>query len=238
MLFAYIAYIICAYLVGALPYMILLARARGFDLLRERDLHIAMYKTVGRVAGMSGFAVDFFKGIIVVLVGYLLGFPLIVVAAAAVVVVTGQMWPVFKKFDGERGNTTGAGSTILLAALYNSWWAPVVGVIIVAIGFLIRTVPRYRANRQARKDKLGFEGPVSNSFPLAVLIGYASMPIVCLVLGSAWEVTAALALIFALIVVRRLTADVRNDVKEKKSTVKKILFNRFLFDRSYFSAQE
>jgi acyl phosphate:glycerol-3-phosphate acyltransferase len=238
MIVVYIAYVICAYLLGSFPYMLILSRAKGYDLSNEPDVHAALFQKVGKGAGISGFLVDFLKGVIAVLVAQLLGFPLIVTAAAAVVVVMGQMWPVFQRFDGEKGNTTGAGATIFFAAFNGAGLAPLIGVIIVAIGFGIRTIPRFISRGQSWDEKLKLGGPASNSLPVSVLIGYASMPITSLLLGSAWELTAALALIFVVIVIRRLTAGVRHDVKQKKSTVKKILFNRFLFDRSYYRAAE
>jgi acyl phosphate:glycerol-3-phosphate acyltransferase len=238
MLAVYILYPILAYLLGAFPYMLILGRARGFDLSKERDLHHAMFQKVGRKEGMSGFLVDFAKGVIAVVVAYYLDLPLIVIAAAGVTVVLGQMWPVFHRFDGERGNTTGAGSTISLAWAYNALWAPIAGVIIVAIGFTIRTFPRFMAKGQSWNDKMRLGGPVSNSLPISVLIGYALMPVICLILGTAWEVITAMALIFVFIVIRRMTDGIFKDVKEKKSSVKKILFNRFLLDRSYYSPQD
>jgi acyl phosphate:glycerol-3-phosphate acyltransferase len=238
MIAAYIAYIICAYLIGSIPYMLLLGRAKGFDLTNEPDFHAALFHKVGRAWGISGFLVDFLKGAVVVLAGYLLNFPLIVIAAASVVVVMGQMWPVFQRFDGEKGNTTGAGAMITLALYNGAGLAPLIGVIIVAIGLTIRTIPRFSSRQQTWEQKLKFEGPASNSLPVSVLIGYAAMPIVSFILGCAWEVTSAMTLVFVIIVIRRLTAGVRHDVKQKKSTVKKILFNRFLFDRSYYSTAE
>jgi len=47
-----------------------------------------------------------------------------------------------------------------------------------------------------------------------------------------------MALIFVFIVIRRMTDGIFKDVKEKKSSIKKILFNRFLLDRSYYKPQD
>jgi len=234
----YIIYIVIAYFIGAFPFMLLLSRARGYDLSNEPDYHIAMYRKVGRKEGMSGFVVDFLKGILTVLAGYLLGFPLAIVGAASLVVVCGQMWPVFQKFDGEKGNTTGGGAIATITLVYNAGWVLVVGLIIVITGFLIRTVPRFMRSGQTWDDRLKLGGPVSNSFPLAILIGFGAMPLTSALLGYAHEITLTLLAIYAAIIIRRLTAGVRKDVREKKSTVKRILFNRLLFDRSYYRGQE
>ncbi|MCJ7655905.1 MAG: glycerol-3-phosphate acyltransferase, partial [Dehalococcoidia bacterium] len=114
MLLAYIALVVGAYLLGSLPYMMLLCRATGVDLSKEEDLHIALWHKVGRLEGLSGVLVDMLKGVIPIIIGFVFNFPLAVTAAAGVAAVLGQMWPAFRKFDGEKGNTTGIGVVIAL----------------------------------------------------------------------------------------------------------------------------
>ena len=101
-----IVLVIGAYLLGSVPYMLLLARARGFDLSQEPDLHIAMWRKVGRLEGLSGVIFDIFKGLIPILIGFYCDFRLVVVVSSGIAAVTGQMWPIFQRFDGEKGNTT------------------------------------------------------------------------------------------------------------------------------------
>ena len=71
---AEIALLIGAYLLGSLPYMMLLGRARGIDLSQEKDLHIALWRKVGRLEGLSGAVVDTLKGVIPVLIGFAFDF--------------------------------------------------------------------------------------------------------------------------------------------------------------------
>ena len=65
-----IALVIGAYLLGSVPYMILLSRAKGVDLSQEEDLHIALWRKVGRLAGLSGVLVDVLKGVIPIIIGH------------------------------------------------------------------------------------------------------------------------------------------------------------------------
>ena len=224
-----ICLIILAYLIGSIPYMLLLSRAMGFDISKEPDYHIAMYRKVGRLAGFSGVLVDFLKGLISVLIGYFLGLELWGVAATV-----GQMWPVFQKFNGEKGNTTGLGAAVALTLCYDNGWVLLAGVVFMLAGFLIRTIPRFMQPNQTFKDMLGFGGPVSNSLPICMILGFLAMPVLASILQAQWEIIVALWLIFIFIIIRRLTADVRKDIREGKSSTGKILFNRLLLDRSYY----
>lgn len=228
-----IIYLVCAYLLGSIPYMLLLGRAKGVDLSYETDLHSALYHKVGRFEGVSGVVVDILKGIVAVLAGYLLRFDLVFVAAAAVLVTCGQMWPVFQRFNGEKGNTTGLAASATMLIAYNEEWVFYVGVTIIFIGFLVRTVPRLIAAK-TWYQRLSFDGPASNSLPLGMFLGFAIMPLMAALLKIRWEMTLALLLIFIFIVIRRLTASVRRDIREGKHSISRILFNRLFFDRSYY----
>jgi glycerol-3-phosphate acyltransferase PlsY len=228
-----ILFIIGAYLFGSIPYMLLLSRAKGIDLSRETDMHIATWHKVGRLEGLSGIIFDLLKGIIPVLVASLLDFRLIIVVIAGIAAFIGQMWPVFEKFDGEKGNTTGGGVVATLSIYYNIYLVVVSGACIMLIGFLIRTVPRFTAPGQTFNDRMKFGGPVSNSLPLAMLLGFAAMPLVSWLLHAPSEITIAMVVVFVLIVIRRLTAGLCADLKTPRTGVCRILLNRFLFDRSY-----
>jgi acyl phosphate:glycerol-3-phosphate acyltransferase len=233
-MFGEIIFLVAAYLFGSFPLMLLVSKAKGVDLSQEGDYHIAMYRKVGRVAGIVGIAADVLKGILTVLVGYLLGFSILVVAASGVLATLGQMWPVFQKFNGEKGNTTGGGVVFIYSILYHAPWIIGVGLIVGGAGFLIRTIPRFLEKGQTFNQKLGFGGPPSNSLPLAMILGFALFPLVSFLIGEPVEITFALLIIFVAIVIRRLTAGVMKDIRKKDSSACRILCNRLLFDRSYY----
>ncbi|MFC1846075.1 glycerol-3-phosphate acyltransferase [Chloroflexota bacterium] len=226
--------LIVSYLIGSIPYMVLLSRAKGVDLSLDEDVHIAMYRKVGRLAGLSGVFVDVFKGVVPVLIGFFLGFNLLIVAFAGVAAVCGQMWPVFQKFNGEKGNTTGIGVMITLCFVYGAYLAFIVCALSMLIGFLVRTVPRVMVKGQTLEDRLAFSGPVSNSLPLGMIIGFASLPLVSWLTQHPIELTLAFLCMFLVIVVRRLTAGLTADLKEPRTGVGSILINRLLYDRSYY----
>lgn len=235
-LIADLALVIGAYLLGSFPYILLLSRARGFHLSLEEDFHISTWRKVGRLEGASGIVVDILKGVIPVLIGFLLNFSLAITLAAGVAAVIGQMWPVFQKFNGEKGNTTGAGMEVTATSFIGDGAPVAFGYCLAcfAIGFLVRTVPRFMVKGQTLNEKLRFGGPVSNSLPAGMLAGFAATPLASWLLDQPIELTIATAVIFFLISIRRLTANLGNDLRSPRTSIRRILLNRFLFDRSYF----
>ncbi len=226
------ALIIGAYLFGSLPFMLALGRAKGFDFTGEEDLHDALWHQAGRLWGLAGVFVDFAKGIIPVLIGFGFGLPLAVVATAGVAAVAGQMWPVFQKFDGEKGNSTGWAMVATLTLAYGAWPVLVMGVIPVALGFGIRTVPRFLVSDQTWNERLKLGGPPSLSLPLGMAVGFAATPLAAWLFHQSLEMVLPLLALFIIIIARRLTAGLAADLKAATNT-RSILINRFLYDRSY-----
>lgn len=229
-----IALILGAYLLGSFPYMMLLCRAKGFDFSREVDLHLSMLRKVGFLEALSGIVVDVLKGIVPILIGFYLHFAPSIIVAAGIAAIVGQMWPVFNKFDGEKGNTTGFGIVIALSAVYNAAAVILTGVVIVLVGFSIRTIPRFKKSGRTMKERLKFGGPPSNSLPVAMLIAFAVMPLVSWLIGVPFHVLMLLVAVFLLIVLRRLTAGLCADIKNHRTGIARILLMRFLLDRSYY----
>ena len=218
--------ILGAYLLGALPVMYLMGRLRGVDLREQSDMHIALWRNVGRIFGFAGVIFDFAKGIIAVLVARDLGFAPGWVAFAGVAAVAGQMWPIFLKFDGEKGNSIGLAMSGALATN-----ALLIALVPMLIGFLVRTAPRFLQHNQSCDERLKFGGPPSLSLPLGMAIGFAVLPLTAWWTGQPLEVILAFVALFVLIELRRLTAGVSEDLKQP-SGKKGMLLNRLLFDRS------
>jgi len=141
----------------------------------------------------------------------MLGLPLETQLLCGLAAIAGQMWPVFHQFDGGRANATAWG--FQLAA---DW-----------IGFLIAWIPvvaaaALRITVRPRPKRL---------LPLANLLSYAVFPAVI------WEqegvtptVLAGLAAL-ALVIARRLTAGLREDLATGAPPAR-VIANRALFDRS------
>jgi len=231
MLIIYTGLIIASYFLGAMPFMILIGRMRGVDLSREPDLHHALWHNVGRPWGILGFALDVLKGVAPVLAGFLLGFPLPVNALAGLAALCGQMWPVFRKFDGERGNTVSVGINLTLSLAYGVPIIFIIALTIAIAGFFIRTALRWKASGSNLDERLRLGGSPSLVFPLGVIIGFASCPVSSALLGRPIEMTLAFTGVVALILARRLTAGLLNDLQGSRRPWN-VIVNRLLFDRS------
>jgi glycerol-3-phosphate acyltransferase PlsY len=240
MILADIALVIGAYLLGSLPYMILLARAKKVDLSKEDDLHMALWRKAGRLEGLSGVIVDILKGVIPIIVGFAFDFRLAVTAVAGVAALAGQMWPVFRKFDGERGNTTGIGVIIALTMYLTATYSPLAYVVFIIfaipilIGISFKIIPRMMQSNQTLSERLMFGGPASNSMPLGMGVGFAIAPLSSWLLRQPPEMTWGFLAVFVAIMIRRLTVGLSKDLKEPKTNIRTILINRLLYDRSYF----
>lgn len=222
---ANVALILGSYLLGSLPHLNALAKLQGINL--EGDLHISLWRRAGRLVGAVGILGDLAKGVIPILVGKWLGFELSIIALAGLAAVVGQMWPVFLGFDGEKGNSTGAAMAAVLTPK-----ALLFAAVPMLLGIAIRTVPRLLDSNQSINERLKLGGPPSLSLPLGMGIGFALLPFISWWLEQPTEITLACLTLFVLIMVRRLTAGLKNDLTPG-ANVKGVLLTRLLFDRSH-----
>ena len=164
-MWADIALIVGAYLLGSVPHLLILAKLRRVNL--DGDFHISLWQSGGRLTGFIGILVEFIKGFTPVLVGKGLDFSLPIIALAGLAAVIGQMWPIFSRFDGEKGNSIGLAMAAALAP------RPIlIALVPIVVAVIIRTVPRLRDTSKARNDRSMFGGPPSRSLPLGMATGF------------------------------------------------------------------
>jgi acyl phosphate:glycerol-3-phosphate acyltransferase len=215
--------VFAAYFLGGAPHLTLLARLRRVQL--NGDFHQDLWKRAGKTAGFIGVLGEFAKGVIPVLAGRWLGFGPVTVALAGLAVVCGQMWPVFKKFDGEKGNSI----AIAMAAVLSPQPA-IIAIIIIIVALIIRTVPRLMS-KPADGKRVIIGGAYSRSLPIGMALCFLSLPF------SSWyfklppEIIWSTAGLFILIMARRLTAGLSVDLKASRDK-KRVIINRLLYDRA------
>lgn len=116
-----------SYLVGAIPFGLIVARARGVDIRRVGSGNIGatnVFRCVGRTWGLLTFALDFLKGFVPAFIlpaaarrwvpGVSVEFLSLLCGCAAVI---GHTWPVYLGFRGGKGMATGAGALLGIAPL-------------------------------------------------------------------------------------------------------------------------
>lgn len=222
------------YLFGSLPFSVALARLSGLDISQEEDLHIALWHQAGKRAAILAGAVDFFKGVIVILIGFGLGISSIAVAFSGVTTVVGQMWPPPYGGHGEKGNAPGVAVVMTLSLVYGAYWA-LLSVMFFATGAALKYYYERRSTT-SRETKDGetksytSSHPMALSLPLGMLLGFIVAP------AASWHskgltiVTQTFLALLIIIVVRRLTADLKADLKKGNVTIR-ILIDRFLCDQ-------
>jgi glycerol-3-phosphate acyltransferase PlsY len=174
------------YLVGAIPFGLIIGRlTRGID-LREYGSHRTgatnALRTLGMRAAAAVFLLDVVKGVSAVLLARALfgGDPLVewAAAAAGLAAIVGHNWSLFIGFTGGRGVATSAGA---LGAM--SVWTIVIVAPIVAL--LI-----WRSRYVSLGSISGALGAPVITAALAA-IGAATVPAIAYALGSGLLVTAA-----------------------------------------------
>ena len=214
------------YLFGSLPFTAALARASGLDLFQEKDLHIVLWHKVSKGRASVAALVDLIKGSIPVLAGFGFNLSTGVVAFSGVAAVVGQMWPPFRNFHGEKGNSTGVGVIISLALVYEAYFT-LLSLMFFATGAALR----YYSLTSTRAKSREATHPLALALPVGMLVGFAAAPIASCCSREPKAMTLSLLVLLIVIAVRRLTAGLKADLKAG-SYIRKTLVSRFLFDQS------
>jgi glycerol-3-phosphate acyltransferase PlsY len=129
--------LVVAYLLGSIPFSYLVARRKGIDVRTVGSGNVGatnVMRSAGRAAGLTAFGLDFLKGSLATWLALRMAGPT-VAAVAAVVAVTGHMYPVWLSFKGGKGVATGAGAFLPILPL-----AAVTGLVTFA---LVARLTRY-----------------------------------------------------------------------------------------------
>ena len=209
-----IAAVLVTYLVASISFPYLVARAYGVDLraVGERKLGGGnLAKSVGLAQGIVGGTLDGAKGFLAVIVARALGLPLEDQLACGIAALVGQMWPMFHQFDGGRANATGWGFAIAIDP----------------IAALIMGVPLYISLIAVRLIR----PRPSRLLPLASILSFAIFPAVIWEQEGVTPTVVAGVVVLALILVRRITAGIREDLATG-APLARVLTNRAIYDRS------
>jgi glycerol-3-phosphate acyltransferase PlsY len=137
-----------AYLVGAIPFGLLVGLARGIDVRKAGSGNIGA-TNVGRLLGGKFFALvfilDWLKGLLPVLAaGFVLGFvagdslTYLLWLGVGFAAIAGHMFSVFLKFKGGKGVATSAG--VLLGLFPYFTWAGLIAVAVWAVVFFAKRI--------------------------------------------------------------------------------------------------
>jgi glycerol-3-phosphate acyltransferase PlsY len=126
------------YMLGSVPTGLLVGRAYGVDVRRVGSGNIGtanVMRAAGKWAAVFTMLGDMLKGLVPVVLAWLLIEDEWTIAAVALAAMVGHCWSVFLGFKGGKGVATGAGTSIGLA--------PLVGLGLFAFWWLVVLVSRY-----------------------------------------------------------------------------------------------
>lgn len=152
--------IIIAYLIGSIPFGYLIVRATGRGDVRETGSGgtgaTNVSRRAGRAAGVFTLVLDLLKGAIAIIIAKAMLNPDATdwwIAAAAIAVIVGHIFPVWLAFRGGKGVATGAGVFLALAPMsvlcagvifvLVVWWrkmvslGSIVGAVTIPVYFLL-----------------------------------------------------------------------------------------------------
>lgn len=132
--------VLTAYLIGAIPVGLLVARAFGIADLRSRGSGnigaTNVLRTAGRGAFLLTLAGDAAKGCLAVVAGQAVGGGTPMAAAvAAVAAVAGNCWSVYLLFRGGKGMATGLGAFL--------WLVPLATLVAAIVWLVVAMTSRY-----------------------------------------------------------------------------------------------
>jgi glycerol-3-phosphate acyltransferase PlsY len=219
-----IAIIFISYLIGALPHLYYLCKLHRID--TTGDLHQNLWRGAGPFWGLCGILIDILKGVAPIWLGKALGLDLSIIVTCGLAAVVGQMWPVFSKFDGEKGNTTGLGIALTLA-----YQPTLVALVPVLCGLISKLVRLLNIKGQSFSTRFRSGAGQSDALPIGVALGFLVLPIASYWLGEPIEIVLGFIILLVIIMLRRLTQGLTKDLKSTRD-LKIVLFNRLLYDRS------
>lgn len=111
--------IVGSYLVGAIPFGLIIGKTYGIDIRKVGSGNIGatnVTRAVGKTAGKVCFFLDFLKGALPVLAAQLIhpGVPWLPLACGAAAIL-GHVFPIYLMFKGGKGISTAAGVALALA---------------------------------------------------------------------------------------------------------------------------
>ncbi|MFQ5873074.1 MAG: glycerol-3-phosphate acyltransferase [Dehalococcoidia bacterium] len=217
-----------SYLYGSLPITEYLARRKGVDLRKVGSGKVGsgnLWQTTGAINGMMGGLSDLSKGGLPHFVARALGFSSSVSGAAAVAGVAGQMWPIFRKFDGGRGNSPALGLALALSPR-----AFLLSIIPMLAGGAVWSYPIVSQRHLPWKMRMKFRSPFSDVIPLGMFIGWLGLPLFAGVLKEPRSVTKACAAASFLLMLRRVSGELGEDLRSG-ANLGRTIPNRLLYDR-------
>ena len=212
-------FVVLSYLLGSISFPWLVAWWHGVDLRATGSRKLGggnLARVLGMRWGVAGGLLDALKGAAAVWIAAAIGLPVEIRVLCALACVAGQMWPLFHELDGGRANATGWGAIVALDP----------------VAALVAAIPL----AAAAATRFAVKPPPTRVVPVVSILTFLIWSaVVWRVSGPSAPAVGGLA-IFALVLLRRITAGLADDLATGASWWRTLL-DRALFDRSALQEQ-
>jgi sorbitol-specific phosphotransferase system component IIC len=106
-----------------------------------------------------------------------------------------------------------------------------IALIPALVGLISKLVKLLRLKGQSTRTRFTKGAGTSNILPITVALAFFILPIAAYFLGEPMEIVIGLIILFVIIMIRRLTQGLSEDIKAKRK-LGTVLWNRLLLDRS------
>lgn len=131
-----IVVVVCAYLIGAIPFSYIIGRFCGIDIRLHGSKNPGasnVLRCCGKCAGILAYITDIGKGMVAIVVAHsVVGNNSLVLVVSAFLAILGHVFPIFLGFKGGKGVATSAGVMIVLAPV-----ASLICIVFFFLGFFL-----------------------------------------------------------------------------------------------------
>jgi glycerol-3-phosphate acyltransferase PlsY len=169
--------IILSYLIGSIPFGVIIAKRKGIDLKRVGSGNIGatnVLRNVGKLSALVVLLGDALKGAVPVLVCQYYHLGIYNEVLAGIAAMTGHIFTLFLRFKGGKGVATGLGAVIALS--------PKAGIISLVLWLLVALASRYSS--------------------LAALVTYLFLPFVMFIIKEQQEKILFSVIVAVMIIIR------------------------------------
>ncbi|MBI4654872.1 MAG: glycerol-3-phosphate 1-O-acyltransferase PlsY [Nitrospirae bacterium] len=178
-----IFFVMAAYLIGSIPFGVLVSKIKGVDLKSVGSRNIGatnVLRTVGKFPALITLLGDSLKGTVVILIYRMMDGGELWESVTGISVILGHIYSIFLSFRGGKGVATGFG----VLAIYS----PVEAVVVIIIWLVTAFYTRYSS--------------------LAAVISYTALPIIFL-LSDASYVKMVFAIVVSLLIILQHRANIK-----------------------------
>ena len=182
-----------AYIIGSIPFGVLIAKQKGIDLQAVGSRSIGatnVLRTAGKGAAIATLIGDSLKGTIAVMLGRLMIGSEFWEGVLGITAVLGHLYPIFLSFKGGKGVATSLGVLVP--------YSPFSALIVLVIWFITALLTKYSS--------------------LAAIAACISLPIVFLILGES-KIKFSFAIVLAFLIILRHKSNIKRLLEGRENRI-------------------